>query len=188
VATISFAEIPNARTHERRRVLSRSQRWRVMEGRSSLRSSVRGIHPLAEESLSRDGSAGAHTRRSHRGTCKVETGLTPETSLGVLGMPGSLPTQASSYRATQARRTIVVSSAAGAVGSWSASWPNWRAPARRIAGGAAKCAYVRHELRFDAVVDHKAAPLKGARGCLPDGSTSTSRTLVDRSGTRSCRS
>ena len=68
----------------------------VMEGRSSPRSSVRGIHPLAEESLYRGGSAGAHTRRSHRETCKGwRPGLTPLRPHWVSWeCPGSLPMQA----------------------------------------------------------------------------------------------
>jgi len=67
--------------------------------------------------------------------------------------------------------TVVVSSAAGAVGSVVGQLAQLAgARAVGIAGGAAKCAYVRDELRFDAVVDHKARGLsKALAAACPDG-------------------
>jgi len=103
----------------------------------------------------------------------VETGLNPpETSLGVLGMPGF-----TAYAGLQAigqpkpGETVVVSSAAGAVGSVVGQLAQLAgARAVGIAGGAAKCAYVRDELGFDAVVDHKARGLsKALAAACPDG-------------------
>ena len=66
--------------------------------------------------------------------------------------------------------TVVVSSAAGAVGSVVGQLALAGARAVGIAGGAAKCAYVRDELQFDAVVDHKARGLsKVLAAACPDG-------------------
>jgi len=67
--------------------------------------------------------------------------------------------------------TVVVSSAAGAVGSVVGQLAQLAgARAVGIAGGAAKCAYVRDELQFDAVVDHKARGLsKVLAAACPDG-------------------
>jgi NADPH-dependent curcumin reductase CurA len=54
---------------------------------------------------------------------------------------------------------------------WSVNWAQLAgARAVGVAGGAAKCAYVRHELGFDAVVDHKALGLsKALPAACPDG-------------------
>ena len=104
---------------------------------------------------------------------RVETGSNPpETSLGVLGMPGF-----TAYAGLQvigqpkAGETIVVSSAAGAVGSVVGQLARMAgARAVGIAGGAKKCAYVRDELGFDAVVNHKACGLaKALAAACPEG-------------------
>jgi NADPH-dependent curcumin reductase CurA len=56
------------------------------------------------------------------------------------------------------------------LGPWLASWRNWQARAVGLAGGDAKCAYVRDELGFDAVVDYKARDLSNAlSAACPDG-------------------
>src|SRR5882762_1573610 len=142
--------------------------WR---GRSSPKSSDRGIHPLAKESLFRGGSAGARTRRSHRETCKRWTpGLTPLKPHWVSWeCPGSPPTRAIGQ--PKPGETVVVSSAAGAVGSVVGQLAQLAgARAVGIAGGAAKCAYARDELLFDAIVDHKARGLsKALAAACPDG-------------------
>jgi NADPH-dependent curcumin reductase CurA len=96
----------------------------------------------------------------------------PETSLGVVGMPGF-----TAYAGLKAigqpkpGETVVVSSAAGAVGSVVGQLAKLAgARAVGIAGGAAKCAYVRDELGFDAVVDYKARRLaKALPAACPDG-------------------
>ena len=66
---------------------------------------------------------------------------------------------------------MVVSSAAGAVGSMVGQLAQLAgARAVGIAGGAVKCAYLRDELGFDAVVDHKAHGLsKALKAACPDG-------------------
>jgi len=73
---------------------------------------------------------------------------------------------------------------AGAVGSWSANWPIG-GRSRRLASPEARqsAAYVRDELRFDAVVDHKARGLsKALAAACPDGIDVYFETLADRSG------
>ena len=85
-------------------------------------------------------------------------GFTAFAGLQVIGQP-------------KAGETVVVSSAAGAVGSVVGQLAQLvGARAVGIAGGAAKCAYVRGELGFDAVVDHKARGLsKALATACPDG-------------------
>ncbi|HTD06966.1 NADP-dependent oxidoreductase [Undibacterium sp.] len=80
------------------------------------------------------------------------------TALGVLGMPG----RTAWFGLMEAGRprpgeTLVVSGAAGAVGSLVAQFGK-RAGCRviGIAGGAQKCAYLRNELGLDGAVDYKA--------------------------------
>lgn len=93
--------------------------------------------------------------------------------LGVLGMPGA--TAFAGMRdigMPQPGETVVVSAASGGVGSVAGQLAK-RAGARvvGIAGGAAKCAFVRDELDFDDCVDHRAAAdLPAAlRAACPDG-------------------
>lgn len=96
----------------------------------------------------------------------------PEAYLGGLGMPG--------YTAyfglldvgrPRAGETVVVSSAAGAVGSivcQIAKHHGCRVVG--IAGGPAKCAFVRDALGADAVIDYRAAPIAEAlAAAAPDG-------------------
>jgi len=94
---------------------------------------------------------------------KIDTSLAPPSAhLGVLGMPGVTAW----YGLTQIGKpktgeTVVVSAAAGAVGSvvgQLAKIAGCRAVG--IAGGTAKCEYVVRELGFDACVDYKSPAFK----------------------------
>lgn len=94
------------------------------------------------------------------------------TALGVLGMPGFT---AYSGLLTIGRpkpgETVVVAAASGAVGSAVGQIARIKgARAVGIAGGPEKCAFVRDELGFDAVVDHRAPTFAAdlAAAC-PDG-------------------
>jgi NADPH-dependent curcumin reductase CurA len=94
---------------------------------------------------------------------KIDLASAPvTTALGVLGMPGF--TAYGGLRVIgkpKPGETVVVAAASGPVGS---------ARAVGIAGGPEKCAYVKDELGFDAVVDHRAADFaaKLAAAC-PNG-------------------
>src|SRR5262245_32139164 len=80
------------------------------------------------------------------------------TALGVLGRPGC-PAGAGllSTRKPRPGETVVVAAASGPVGSAVGQIAMIKgARAVGIAGGASKCAYVRDELGFDQVVDHRA--------------------------------
>ncbi|RUZ75556.1 NADP-dependent oxidoreductase [Mesorhizobium sp. M7A.F.Ca.US.006.01.1.1] len=80
------------------------------------------------------------------------------TALGVLGMPG-FTAYAGLLIIGQPKpgETVVVAAASGAVGSAVGQIARIKgARAVGIAGGADKCAFVRDELGFDAVVDHRA--------------------------------
>jgi NADPH-dependent curcumin reductase CurA len=80
------------------------------------------------------------------------------TALGVLGMPGTTAwVGVTEIAQPKPGETFVVSAASGAVGSVAGQIAR-RMGARvvGIAGGAAKCAFVRDELGFDECVDHRA--------------------------------
>ncbi len=90
---------------------------------------------------------------------KVDTARVPLSAyLGPVGMPGVTAWYGlERIIAPKAGQTVVVSSAAGAVGSVVGQLAKRRgARAVGIAGGPAKCAYVVDELGFDACVDYKA--------------------------------
>ena len=92
--------------------------------------------------------------------------------LGVLGMPGT-PADSGRKDIGQPRpgETVVVSAAAGAVGSVAGQLAK-RAGARvvGVAGGPDKCLWVQEALGFDDCVDHRAADLPGAlREACPNG-------------------
>ena len=94
------------------------------------------------------------------GLRKVDTEIAPMSAyLGVLGMPGF--TAYSGLRAIgkpEKGNTVVVSAAAGAVGSLVGQLAKiWGARAVGIAGGATKCDFLVAELGFAAAVDYKAA-------------------------------
>jgi NADPH-dependent curcumin reductase CurA len=90
---------------------------------------------------------------------KLDPALAPiSTALGVLGMPG-FTAWAGLLQIGQPKpgETVVVAAASGAVGSAVGQIARIRgARAVGIAGGAEKCAFVRDELGFDAVIDHRA--------------------------------
>jgi NADPH-dependent curcumin reductase len=99
-----------------------------------------------------------------RGVTKVDASAAPLPKyLSVLGMTGM--TAYFSFLDTgqpKPGETVVVSAAAGAVGSvvgQIAKIKNCRVVG--IAGGAEKCRYIVQELGFDAAIDYKAAPVNG---------------------------
>jgi hypothetical protein len=104
---------------------------------------------------------------------QVETGNNPpSTALGVLGMPGF--TAYSGMKVIGQPRpgeTVVVAAASGPVGSLVGQLAKLAgARAVGIAGGSAKCAYVRDQLGFDAVIDYRAQGLARAlAAACPDG-------------------
>jgi NADPH-dependent curcumin reductase CurA len=103
----------------------------------------------------------------------VETGANPPTTaLGVLGMPGF--TAYSGMKVIgqpKPGETVVVAAASGPVGSLVGQLAKLAgARAVGIAGGSVKCAYVRDQLHFDAVIDHKTPGLHRAlAAACPDG-------------------
>ena len=92
--------------------------------------------------------------------------------LGVLGMPGMTAYFGlKEIGQPKAGETVVVSAASGAVGSVAGQLARlWGSRAVGIAGGAAKCDYVRKELGFDACIDYKAGDLSAAlKEACPEG-------------------
>ncbi|KDN87225.1 NADP-dependent oxidoreductase [Kitasatospora cheerisanensis] len=123
---------------------------------------VTGTFGVQEYALS-DGS-GAH---------RVDPGLAPlPTYLGALGMPGM-----TAYfgllevGALREGETVVVSGAAGAVGSLVGQIAKVKGcRVVGIAGGADKCAWLTGELGFDAAIDHRSEDVRRAlRDHAPDG-------------------
>lgn len=104
---------------------------------------------------------------------RVETGgNAPTTALGILGMPGfTAYSGMKTIGQPKAGETVVVAAASGPVGSLVGQLARIAgARAVGIAGGAAKCAYVRDQLRFDAAIDHRAERLSDAlASACPDG-------------------
>jgi NADPH-dependent curcumin reductase CurA len=94
------------------------------------------------------------------------------TALGILGMPGM--TAYFGLRETaklRAGETVLVSAASGPVGSMVGQLARqWGARAIGIAGGAAKCDWVRRGAHFEACIDYKSEDV-GARlrALAPDG-------------------
>jgi len=114
-----------------------------------------------------------HAAIEASGLRRLDPGQTPvTTALGVLGMPGfAAYTGMKLIGQPKEGETVVVAAASGPVGSLVGQLAQLAgARAVGIAGGAAKCAYVRDELGFDAVVDRRAGglPQALARAC-PDG-------------------
>ena len=90
---------------------------------------------------------------------KIDPNLAPLSAyLGTLGMPGVTAwVGLLDLAQPKAAETVVVSAASGAVGSVVGQLAKLHgARAVGIAGGPAKCAYVRDELGFDACIDYKA--------------------------------
>ncbi|MEO6340131.1 MAG: NADP-dependent oxidoreductase [Caulobacteraceae bacterium] len=100
-----------------------------------------------------------HLLAGDAGLRKLDPAAAPlSTALGVLGMPGftAYAGLLSIGRPAQGE-TVVVAAASGAVGSAVGQIARIKgARAVGIAGGPMKCAHVRDELSFDAVVDHRA--------------------------------
>ena len=111
-----------------------------------------------------------HALSDGTGLRKLDPAIAPVTTgLGVLGMPGF--TAYGGLRVIgkpQPGETVVVAAASGPVGSLVGQLAKLAgARAVGIAGGSAKCAFVRDELRFDAAVDHRDAdfPSQLAAAC-----------------------
>jgi NADPH-dependent curcumin reductase CurA len=96
---------------------------------------------------------------------RIDPALAPISSaLGVLGMPGLTGyVGLLDIGRPSSGETVVVSAAAGAVGSVVGQIARIKGcRAVGVAGGAAKCDYVMRELGFDACVDHKRGDLNEA--------------------------
>lgn len=107
-----------------------------------------------------------------RHVVKVDRALAPlPTYLGTLGMPGiTAYFGLLDVGQMQTGQTVVVSGAAGAVGSVVGQVARIKGGrAVGIAGGPEKCAYLLDELGFDAAIDYKAGELsKRLREACPD--------------------
>ena len=107
------------------------------------------------------------------GLRKLDPAAAPlTTALGVLGMPGfTAYAGLLTIGQPKAGETVVVAAASGAVGSAVGQIARIKgARAVGIAGGADKCAFVRQELGFDAVVDHRAENFaEQLKAACPDG-------------------
>jgi NADPH-dependent curcumin reductase CurA len=91
-------------------------------------------------------------------------GAPPSTYLGVLGMPGTTAYSGmTDIGQPKAGETVVISAAAGAVGSVAGQLAK-RAGARviGIAGGAEKCLYIQDTLGFDGAIDYRAVDVGAA--------------------------
>jgi NADPH-dependent curcumin reductase CurA len=113
-----------------------------------------------------------HVVSDGRGALKVDPALAPlPTYLGALGMPGM-----TAYfglldvGALQEGETVLVSGAAGAVGTLVGQIAKLKgARVVGIAGGPEKCAMLTDELGFDAALDYRAADFRQAlRAATPD--------------------
>lgn len=115
----------------------------------------------------------SHAVSDGRGLRKLDPAEAPiSTALGVLGMPG-FTAWAGLLNIGRPRKgeTVVVAAASGPVGSAVGQIARIQgARAIGIAGGMAKCAFIREELGFDAAIDHRAPdfPAQLAAAC-PDG-------------------
>jgi NADPH-dependent curcumin reductase CurA len=99
-----------------------------------------------------------HAAISGHGLRRVDPSLAPiTTALGVLGMPGFTAYAGMKVIGQpKAGETVVVAAASGPVGSLVGQLAKLAgARAVGIAGGPEKCAYVRDQLGFDAVIDHR---------------------------------
>ena len=117
--------------------------------------------------------AQTHAVSDGRGAMKVDLGVAPaSTYLGALGMPGM-----TAYfglldiGALQEGETVVISGAAGAVGTVAGQIAKVKGcRVIGIAGGPEKCAMLVDELGFDAAIDYRAENVKRAlRQHAPDG-------------------
>jgi NADPH-dependent curcumin reductase CurA len=108
-----------------------------------------------------------------RGVNRVDTSLAPApVHLGALGMTGlTAYFGLLEVGRPQPGQTVVVSGAAGAVGSVAGQIARIKGcRVVGIAGGPDKCAWLTGELGFDAAIDYKASEVRGAlRRHAPDG-------------------
>lgn len=114
-----------------------------------------------------------HALSDGTGLAKLDGRFSPiSTALGVLGMPGlTAYTGLLTIGQPKPGETVVVAAASGPVGSLVGQIARIKgARAVGIAGGPAKCAYVKEELGFDAVIDHRSPTFAAdlAAAC-PDG-------------------
>jgi NADPH-dependent curcumin reductase CurA len=115
-----------------------------------------------------------HAISNGAGVFKVDPQAAPlPTYLGTLGMTG-LTAYFGLLDVGKMKEgdTVVVSGAAGAVGSVAGQIARIKGAARvvGIAGGPEKCAWLREELGFDEAIDYKAQDVAGAlRKAAPDG-------------------
>jgi hypothetical protein len=104
---------------------------------------------------------------------EVPEGLSPTAFLGLLGVTGGFTAYFGllDIGAPKAGETVVVSAAAGSVGSLVGQIAKIRGcRVIGVAGGPEKCSYVTDELGFDACVDYKSVDLNEAFAELcPDG-------------------
>lgn len=145
---------------------------------------VRSRHPGWREGDVAEGMLGwqayalsrGETEKAHyaRGVTRVDPTLAPvSTALGILGMPG-----VTAYFAMleicdpRPGKTVVVSAAAGAVGSLAGQIARLHGcRVVGIAGGPEKARHVQSDLRFDTAIDYRDSPdLQAAlRAACPDG-------------------
>lgn len=115
----------------------------------------------------------SHAVSDGRGVIKVDERLAPLPSwLGGLGMPGHTAYFGLKHVAdVKPGETVVVSAASGAVGQVVGQIAKIEgARAVGIAGGPEKCAFITHDLGFDAAVDHKRPDLSDAlKAAAPQG-------------------
>src|SRR5271163_4928816 len=143
----------------------------VMQG-ESVATVIASQHPGYSEGdivLARTGWR-THALSDRADLRKLDPALAPVTTgLGVLGMPGFTAYGGLRVIGKPAPgETLVVAAASGPVGSLVGQLAKIAgARAVGIAGGPAKCAFVKDELRFDAAVDHRAAdfPAQLAAAC-----------------------
>lgn len=114
-----------------------------------------------------------HAVSDGAGLVKLDHRFNPiTTALGVLGMPGvTAYTGLLTIGQPKPGETVVVAAASGPVGSLVGQIARIKgARAVGIAGGPAKCAYVKDELGFDAVVDHRSPTFaEDLAAACPDG-------------------
>jgi NADPH-dependent curcumin reductase CurA len=107
------------------------------------------------------------------GLRKLDPAAAPmTTALGVLGMPGfTAYAGLLTIGRPQPGETVAVAAASGAVGSVVGQIARIRgARAVGIAGGEEKCRFVKEELGFDAVIDHRAPDFpERLKAACPDG-------------------
>ncbi len=107
------------------------------------------------------------------GLVRLDPGIAPvTTALGVLGMPGfTAYAGLLTIGEPKEGETVVVAAATGPVGSAVGQIARIKgARAVGIAGGPEKCAFLKEELGFDAVADHRADDFEEqVRAACPDG-------------------